>query len=272
MTLYRDYVLPAEYSLGMKGWVSSPAAKRDWEDCTTGLQDKCAANGFLAMVASILTSIVPTKVPEKQALACRTISMVLLREKLAQQDGARLYWPIHMRFAAEVFARNLPAAQTHARMLRQCFEKDLASSGIVDIGMLTQVLYNDIQLAAIFLVRPVFDVEWLNKAFKKGWEYARSFLPPLDAASQAFTDQCVDSELLRHVFMMRRQGTTVWTQTSSETISTPPVMMWLTSRNLIGQAMLINHYRTMADEDMIAEGASFAHYCAQVFISLAALH
>jgi len=277
IAFYRDFELPTLYFLDTKSWVTSAACMKDWSLCTNGLQDPCFAYAFLARNATVASMVSPSSTLTKQALVYRTRSTALLRSKIADKQQlvtSQTLWAIHGLFGAEVLARNLAAAAVHGKMLRYLFEK-WSETNKVDLEVLGRALYNDIQLAAMFLTRPSFDLDkWIPEIYAPSWNAAAQALPSLSAASTTFLDPSIDSDGLRSLFIMRREATIVWWQSSlnRETPrASPLVMNWLLSRNLISQGRLINHYLDTTERYNDSGGLQLDHLCTQAYLSLAAL-
>ena len=166
MKYTRDVYLP-----GIQGDLNSPgslAVRREWAECVTFLQDECLALAHLARIASIVASdpdfLARDPKFERQALVLKSKTMKKLRDHLIESlHDTRACNTILMLLNAELYARNMEAAQYHALILA-----NLLQTGAVKTDPIFhfKILYHDAQRAVMSLTRTSFDLQrWVPDTF-----------------------------------------------------------------------------------------------------------
>ena len=249
---------------------------RDWNACVDSLQDEASTYGFLARYAAVASSICRTSAFDRQGFLYKSRTTAIVRSRLTEgfdPNSGPVFWPINMLFSSDVIARNRAGAIVHCNVLRYLFEIQ-KMQGNVDMKMLTCVLFHDIQLAATLLTRPILDTEkWIPETFGPSWEAAADLLPPLPEISSKFLDPSVDSEKLRTVFNQQRESYELWIRGASKQKAWQPLIMyWLTSRDLMDQGFLINHFLDLSESYHTRSKSAADCLHAQAYISLAALY
>ena len=246
MTFYRDYIIPSIWYKNFKNKNTMALAAREWQYNATHLEDEGTAYALIArhgMVAAMSNSGL-----RKLALQYVGQSTEVLRRKVAQDQALHTYSSTSiidntaMLFNAEILGRNLPAAQAYGRMLILLCREQWAQNKL-DYRLLMYEVYNDCQLASMFLCPPLFDVDhWLPMVFEPIWRTAADQLPllafdPLDSA--------MDSEQLQSCFRSRREQLHIYGLRNAEGrlfLDVPVVMTWFLSKAYIFNGHMVNHY------------------------------
>ena len=244
VSFYRDVFLPAQY--GMRLPIPQLARRRseDWEGCIGGLTDEGIAHGLFARWGQMVGRCTPKM--RAATMEHQYRSTLLLRKKVFRKENLHTYndyLHINMLFSAETIGRNLYGSLIHGRMLRKMFEEDW-ERGTLDYKLLNWQVHNDMQNSAMFLTRPVFDVD---RFLQMVWAPLRA-----EASSYMSTTGPVDDNLdpsveglLADYFQELRifwgrlavrdeQGTT--------DLVSSQVMIWDSSRDLLSLGRFINHY------------------------------
>jgi hypothetical protein len=181
ISFYRDVFIPAQYEVQMRMPNLAKLRASDWEDCSSGLREVGIAHGSLARYGQIVGRSTPAFRKVTMEHHCQSTHILLNKVKrgLLLQDHDT-YFHITMLFSSEIIARNLSGALTHGRILRHMFE-EAWKLGTLDYKLLLYQLYNDAQLMAMFLVRPIWDpFKWLPMVFAPVWALAAPLLPHIE--------------------------------------------------------------------------------------------
>lgn len=166
MKYTRDVYLP-----GIQGDLNnpgSPAVVREWAECVTFLQDECLASAHLARIASIVASdpdfLARDPAFEREALVLKSKTMRQLRDHLMQSlHDVRACNAILMLLNAELYVRNMEAAQYHATVLARLLQ---TGAVMTDPIFHFKILYHDTQRAVMSLTRTSFDLQqWVPDKF-----------------------------------------------------------------------------------------------------------
>ncbi|KAJ9605879.1 hypothetical protein H2200_009728 [Cladophialophora chaetospira] len=245
----RDIVLPAIYHTAKRKWMTSAGARQDWQHCiygwgaSGGLGDEGSGTAFLATCATVASLVSPNPAVRDRAAHFRSKTLALLRNRLADGDCDRqqIYWHINIVVDVEAHNRNKAGATVHLNMLRQFFERD---GNEVDLHLLLYVIYHDIHVSAMFLTRPVFDMErWVPARFQPFIDAAEKYLPDLSEIKSRFLDPSIDNPKLRALFIERRESLAVWLVQNGAvegSEDSSALLNWLQVRVYLHQAQLIN--------------------------------
>ena len=172
----------------------------------------------------------------------------------------------------------------HGRILRQYFNDELERGKPIDQKLLLYILYNDLHQAAMFLVRPCFDPDWLSYVFRDLLDYISTSVPSLATASNRFIDLQVTDPIIRSVFICWTRIRIVLGLVASGAISkSMDISYWTRISVFVTQGRLVSHY--LDTQQRIAEAnrqsaSSFAstsdrdqlvHLHASAYMALAAL-
>ncbi|KIX05769.1 uncharacterized protein Z518_03741 [Rhinocladiella mackenziei CBS 650.93] len=284
ISFFRDSVLSSLYHTTSKKWLTSASAVRDFQDNIDALSDEGAAYGFLARYTLIAAALNPNL--QELAITYRYKSIKLLRERTATENSIGdvigsdrppslfLMWHIFLLYATELAARNLSGTIAHAKMLRMLFDRQ-AKFRQVDYKLLNYVLYNDQQMAAIFLTPPVFDPrEWTPRMFKGLWEMAETKLPE-PSPSIYVIDPSIESEELRFIFSLRRRSLNYWLMNQTNELPESPLMLaWMISKSIICQNRLVLYFRDMRELSLDSSLSPQERHAFEIqqYIALSALH
>jgi hypothetical protein len=148
-----------------------------------------------------------------------------------------------MLFSAETIARNLSGALTHGKILRHMFE-EAWKEGTIDYKQLLYQLYNECQLTAMFLVRPIWDpFKWLPMVFAPVWVVATSDFPPIEQIEDN-VDPSITGAAAEYLGELQR----VWEvlrirkQDGQAAIQSPAVMAWFLSKSYILDGRAVSLY------------------------------
>ena len=256
----------------------------------SSLEDEGTARAFMARYSHFAAVGMSNTALDHRALVHRSNSTASLRRRLKEGEDPLtspvMIWHIHMLHGAEVLAGNFPAAHAHGTILKHFFNQELASGRPIDQKLLVYVLYNDLHMAAMFLVRPCFDPEhWLPQVFQDLLDQMDITLPTLATASSRSIDPQVIDPRIRPVFV-------AWTKvrlmraliSSSGTLHrTPETTHWVRIVSFISQGRLVNHYLDVQQRitnfqvgpvtsfGSFNAGASLIQLHASAFLSLASL-
>lgn len=246
MTFYRDYIIPSIWYKNFKNKNTMALAAREWQFNNAHLEDEGTAYAIISRHGMVAASCSPGL--RKAALQYVGQSTEVLRRKVAQGQALKTYAssPIidnaAMLFNAETLARNLPAAIAHGKFLSVLFNHQW-EQGRLDYRLLMYEVYNDCQLASIFLCPPIFDVDnWLPMVFESIWTTAAHQLPHLALDP---LDPAVDSEHLQFWFKSRREQLQIYGMKDIEGklfLDTPVVMTWFLSKAYLFYGHMVNHY------------------------------
>jgi hypothetical protein len=245
ITFYRDVFLPAQYGMSLRIPNLDRLRKRDWEDCMNGFSDKGIAHGSLARWGQMLSRCNPRL--QKVAVEHQYRSLQVLREKLNRGQSLQTfdnYLHINQLYSAETIGRNLHGATVHGRMLRKMFEQAW-NEGTLDYKLLLWQVHNDIQTSAIFLVRPIFDVDgFLPTVYAPIWTAAAPDMPPLDNTNDDL-DPSIEGPLVDLFKNIRKFWAlcVILEQQGKNESASNALMTWCNnSQELISIGRLINHY------------------------------
>ncbi len=248
ITFYRDVFLPAQYGMRLRIPNLDRLRERDWEDCMNGFRDKGIAHGSLARWGQMLSRCSPRL--QKFAVEHQYLSVQILREKINRGQSLQTfdnYLHINQLYSAETIGRNLPGATAHGRMLRKMFEQAWNESTL-DYKLLLWQVHNDIQTSAIFLVRPVFDVDgFLPMVYAPVWTAAAPDMPPLDNTNDNL-DPSIEGPLVGAFKDMRKFWALciILEQQGKNESASNALMTWCNNlQELISIGRLINHYHNV---------------------------
>ncbi|KAJ9603760.1 hypothetical protein H2200_011946 [Cladophialophora chaetospira] len=249
MTFYRDSVMP----LLFEGPAFVEAKKVSWKDIVNGLEAPGSAYCYLARNSAAAAIVAPSTELAKQTYMYQARSTKALREYLNQESSIILsrrtvLW-IFTLFDAEVMARNLPGAVAHGGMLVRYY-KAQSERGPVDLTTLTSVLFSDLNLACLFLIRPLFDYQnWIPRVCGPVFDAVESKIPaPLLGISGGTSDLSVRNEKLAAILKQRRRTDTIRALMFKGTDQMPlPVLLWITIRSMLDLAALLHLYLDYVD-------------------------
>ena len=290
VTYYKEKELFKRYHVDARSWSSDPSALQDWRDSVSSLEDEGTARAFMARYSHFAAVGMSNTALDHRALVHRSNSTASLRRRLRKGEdpltSSIMIWHIHMLHGAEVLAGNFPAAHAHGTILKHFFDQELASGRPIDQKLLIYILYNDVHMAAMFLVRPCFDPEhWLSHVFQGLLDQMELSVPALATASSRSIDPQVIDPRIRPVFVSwtKVRLMRALTNASGTLLRTPETTHWVRINSFISQGRLVNHYldvqqritdkqvRGVDSLDSFIARNSLAHLHASAFLSLACL-
>ena len=245
------------------GWISSPAARRGWQQVVDALSDKCTALACLSTYLALMAAcqINPTKATEA-SLKMRAGSSALLRQQLLRQDSSNstvkarqeLLWQVFWHFYAEFFAGNLEAAQIHGKMLRQSCEA--AEEGVITPHFLDSVLFVDTHMSAKYMTRTVFDIDkWIPDVFAPIWEKIDPDMANITQEDGSTLHATIKCDPLRSIFLRTRQSIILLRQSAeshSVDIDYDTLFYWLNSHAYVDGGRVIDLYLMLIDKALHA--------------------
>lgn len=254
IAFYREYVLPAQYHVPSKQWVSSANARLDWSICISTLEHPDLAGAFIARaatVAAVLDSkLRPLAVRHRLRNIQRLRVKLLNREDIGWSDTNILQ--IIMLQKAEIVERNLVAATAHARVLQHLFQERKRRVGMVDFTLLQYALWSDSQISTMFMAPLTFEVDptgWIAQTLQPLWCVALSQLElipqwlSLRDHADAGLDPSVKGIQLRSFFLSRRTTLQTWLYFGLQGVQVPTVvMLWLATTATLQQGRMIKYY------------------------------
>lgn len=159
--------------------ISSTAASRDWDKLVWSLHDEGLGLASLAACSAMAPQL--RQATSLIALEMQMKSVRLLRERL-QREGEtfrkskvailQIFW----LFEAEALRGNQDAAQVHGKALRDV-AVDSFETGVIDLQMLLEILWADTDLAARYMRRTIFSMDWVVKHLSNIWAYIKMKVP-----------------------------------------------------------------------------------------------
>ena len=280
VTFIRDVALPSLYftpwlqkcALGNRGnpvltakstVISSRAAARDWEQTMSNLDSEGAALACLAAFLCLLAKFTGASaqgLDSALSLRMRTTSSALLRDKLlCRSDVVDIDRPVllHMfwLFRAEAFAGNLDAALVHGKIIWTLVHSG-AAARVVDVGLLIHILFVDVDLAAKFMIRPLFDVDFCTKRLQPIWKMAHGILPPKVISEATDLRESIDFEPVREIMIADRlfQSLPNHPLPAEEVFDGSPsdiVFGFVASRTLVDNGRLLNYYIDLKESKLV---------------------
>ena len=188
-------------------FISAPGALRDWQQMKESLNDECAGLARLAGYASMMAQVSRGDNWARLAsLRMRERSTRLLRLLLEQSNSmtekttADCLPHLYGLFRAECFDGNVTAAAYHARVLRAVFER-----GNFTMQLLTQVLYNDVDLAIKRTKRTLIDVDsWCPRVLNGPLTKIRESIPILQAEQDHDLHSNITYQPLQNLWLRRK--------------------------------------------------------------------
>ncbi|KAJ9603662.1 hypothetical protein H2200_011848 [Cladophialophora chaetospira] len=239
--------------------ISSRAAASHWRQIITNLDHEgtavaCIA-AFLAL-SSRVTGEQTQSLDKAAALRMRVKSSALLRDVLhnrseglavAKSVVLQMFW----LFCAETYADNLEAATIHGTMMWKLIKNGMAS-GCVDVRMLVQILFVDVDLAVKHMRRPLFPIDFCTRRLQPVWDRACQIIPPQYFVNAAKVQECVDFEPLRDIMIADRVCRTLpYHPLPAEEVldgsSSDIIFAFVASRTLIDNGRLLNYYVELQD-------------------------
>ncbi|KIW68809.1 hypothetical protein PV04_04730 [Phialophora macrospora] len=278
VSFFRDYMILAFYHTK---WETSKAAvvQMHWKSIVQALHDRGSALGWLGRNGQILSIVSKDNTRVKlAALRYTTQSTELLRKRLEQTTALSEtdQWHISMLWGTEILFRNLNAALLHGRMIRRMVE-DQAEKGTLDLIAFRYILYYDIHLCTMLMVRSVFDYfVWVPDKYRKLEPLATGLMRfPIDSEDDAVVglDPCIRSEVLLPIFQQRRRHMreyAYWLERSFEALN-PYLQAWLAICHHICHGQLITYALDCMDNASQA-GDKAHHLLAEAWLSLTALY
>ena len=254
---------PSRDVMNSSGWISSPAARRGWQQVIDALGDKCTALACLSTYLALMAAceINSTKATEA-SLKMRAGSSALLRQRLLQQNSRNatvasrqeILWQIFWHFYAEFFAGNMEAAQIHGRMLRQSCET--AEEGVITPHFLDSVLFVDAHMSAKYMTRTVFDIDqWIPKVFTPIWEKIDYNVAEITKEDGESLHPTILADSLRSIFARTRQSHILLRQSSEAfvmDIDHDTLFYWLNSHAYVDGGKVVDIYLTLVDRALHA--------------------
>jgi hypothetical protein len=277
VSFFRDYMILAFYHTK---WETSKAAvvQMHWQSIVQALHDRGSALGWLGRNGQILSIVSKDNTRVRlAALRYTTQSTEILRKRLEQTTDLSEtdQWHISMLWGTEILFRNLNAALLHGRMIRRMVE-DQAEKGTLDLIALRYILYYDIHLCTMLMVRSVFDYFlWVPDKYRTLEPLATGLMRfQVDSEDDAAVglDPCIRSGVLLPIFEQRRRHMreyAYWLERSFEALN-PYVQAWLAICHHICHGQLITYALDCMDNASQAEDK--AHLLAEAWLSLAALY
>jgi hypothetical protein len=211
VSFFRDTMILAFYSTK---WQQSKAAvvQMHWNSILQALQDRGSAMGFLGRTGRMFGIATRNERIQLAALRYTTESTAILRARLQNKThlSATDQWHISMLWGTEILFRNLDAALLHGRMIRRLVEEQV-SKGTLNLVAFRYILYYDIHLCTMLMVRSVFDYfVWVPKQYEQLGALATAFMrfPNQEQGEDdgaVGLDPSINSEVLLPIFQQRRR-------------------------------------------------------------------
>lgn len=282
ISFFREYSILAFYNTN---WEKSKAAvvTMHWQSVVHALYDHGSALGFLGRNAQILNIVSKNQRMQHAALRYSAASTSILRKRLEQNPEqnpeltATDQWHISMLWGTEILFRNLDAALLHGKMLRRIVE-DQAAKGTLDLVAFRFIIYYDIHLCTMLMVRSVFDYfKWVPDQYRKLAAPAASHMKyskdSLDDAA-ADLDPCIDKEILLPILQERRRHIkehSWWLRKAFDEIH-PLLYAWLAVCHHICHGQLITHALDSIERAQVSSQEEKGSFLSQAVLSLAALY
>lgn len=278
ISFFREYSILAFYNTN---WEKSKAAvvTMHWQSIVHALYDHGSALGFLGRNAQILNIVSKNQRMQLAALRYSAASTSILRQRLEGNPEltATDQWHISMLWGTEILFRNLDAALLHGKMLRRIVE-DQAAKGTLDLVAFRFIIYYDVHLCTMLMVRSVFDYfKWVPDQYRKLAAPAASHMKyskeSLDDAA-ADLDPCIDEEILLPIFQERRRHIkehSWWLRKAFDEIH-PVLYAWLAVCHHICHGQLITHALDSIEKAQVSTQEEKGQLLSQAVLALAALY
>lgn len=278
VSFFREFLILSFYNTK---WETSKAAivSMHWQSIVQALHDRGSALGFLGRNAQILTIVSQNRRIKYAALRYTSDSVAILRTRLEQSPNlsGTDQWHVSMLWGTEILFRNLDAALLHGRMLRRMAE-DQAEKGTLDLIALRYILYYDIHLCTMLMVRSVFDYfKWVPEQYRKLAPLATSLMNcPVNGEDDAAIglDPCIPEDILLPIFKERRRHMreySWWLERSFEEMSLH-LNGWLAVCQHICHGQLITYALDCVDDAVASPNEEKGRLFVQAYLSLAALY
>ncbi|RVX73376.1 hypothetical protein B0A52_03018 [Exophiala mesophila] len=278
ISFFREYSILAFYNTK---WESSKAAvvTMHWQSVVRALHDHGSGLGFLARNAQILNIVSKNQRIQIAAFRYSAASSSILRRRLEQTPELTTtdQWHISMLWGTEILFRNLEAALVHGKMLRRIVE-DQAAKGTLDLVAFRHIVYYDIQLCTMLMVRSMFDYfKWVPDQYRELAAPATSHMKySKDSLDAAVTDldPCIDKITLLPIFQERRRHMkehSFWLRRAFDEIH-PLLYAWLAVCHHICHGQLITHALDSIEKAQVSSREERASLLNQAILALTALY
>lgn len=227
---------------------------RGWRDVLDSLHNEIKGYGYLARFASIAKSISKDPFLDRRVVIYKNRAYKALHDRFRRERPENLDTStasaIYAVMSAEVACGGFDAASIHASVLSQFCETQPPTSEVIKI--LNFALWSDVQRASMTLTRPCFDVRgWVAKRIPNTWEpllepdvwQRHHHVQPLDEGIEhpGLILQFCGIRLVQELQgVMLRQPELAFTNAD--------ICAWLSTRALICEGTLLNHYVDFRDE------------------------
>ncbi|KAH0848376.1 hypothetical protein AYO21_04403 [Fonsecaea monophora] len=211
LTFFKHGYLPMIYPAFMG---SEDAIRRiealqnqEYRDGVLALRLECSARALLFINVAFMIKVSPHQGLEDEALLLKHQSIKALRRELVKGSVAQaqslVLDSVSMLFRGALIAGDLDEAGLHANTLRKLLEQKYdREGGVVDLGFLLRVLYQNKQLSVFRFSLSVFDVEeWVPKVLAAYLEPSKAYLEPYQQVMLRRLDRSISAEPLRSLFV-----------------------------------------------------------------------
>jgi len=245
MSFCRDYLPPSPSSLEPRSGAKPSTVPRDWQICVAALHDQCIAYGYLSRYAAVMASMTHDSDLAMRALAYRNQSSALLRVRLATEpvlSNVRTFWSVSGLLSAEIALNDPCGAAVHANFLALWFQAQ--KDGEVNLDLLHEALFHEVQRTAISLTRTFFDVDkWIPEQYQTKWKEISDSLPLSSRAASRALDPSVGNPRLREILIeLRELLEALKLNIMNPTSASPSVFGLISSHCLVCELQLLNYY------------------------------
>ncbi|KIY03561.1 uncharacterized protein Z520_00252 [Fonsecaea multimorphosa CBS 102226] len=216
LTFYKHGYLPMIYPAFMG---SEDAIRRiealqtqEYHNGILALRLECSARALLLINVAFMIKTSPHEGLQDEALLLKHQTIKSLRRELVKgsvgQTQSLVLDSVAMLFRGALIAGDLDEAALHANTLRTLLEQKYdREGGVMDLGFLLRVLYQNKQLSVFRFSLSIFDVEeWVPKVLASYLEPPKAYLEPFRQAMLCRLDPCVSAEPLRTLFVQTLFG------------------------------------------------------------------
>lgn len=208
VTFFKHGYLPMIYPafMGSEDTIRQIEAlqQQEYRDGVVALRLECSARALLLINVAFMIRTNPHQELKNEALLLKHQSIKALRQELAKGRDCQqvVLNSVSMLFRAALITGNLEEAALHARTLRSLLERKFDEEGVIDLGFLLRVLYQNKQLSVFRFSMSIFDVgTWVPKVLAAYLEPAQVVLAPHKRTMHPRLDPSISAEPLRTLFL-----------------------------------------------------------------------
>jgi hypothetical protein len=189
----------------------------------------------------------------------------------------RTFWSVSGLLSAEIALNDPSGAAVHANFLALWFQSQ--KDGAVNLDLLHEALFHEVQRTAISLTRTFFDVDkWIPKQYQTKWKEISDSLPLSARATSRALDPSVGNSRLREILIeLRELLEALKLNIMNPASAKPSVFGSISSRCLVCELQLLNYYLDICTQLPMVQrpedpaGDSINRINIEAYTSLAAL-